>query len=132
MVHGTLMNHDHAGEIMDVAGWGVMDIATGEQSTVLKTLKVPVFTDLECKETFSHLAVIGKEQLCAGGVVGHDSCSGDSGGPLMKVFHIDNYPKYYLIGVVSFGAKYCGETDKPGVYIRVSYFVKWILDNIAP
>jgi secreted trypsin-like serine protease len=47
---------------------------------------------------------------------------GDSGGPLM--LPIEN--QYYLMGIVSYGPKICGEPGHPGVYTRVSYFVDWI------
>ena len=70
--------------------------------------------------------------MCVGGEIGKDSCGGDSGGPLMKVEVLDGPPKYYLIGIVSFGAKHCGESTTPAVYSRVSSYITWILDNVSP
>ena len=35
-----------------------------------------------------------------------------------------------LIGVVSWGSKYCGDPEKPGVYARVTYVLPWIKKNI--
>lgn len=74
---------------------------------------------------------IHDSQLCAGGVPDKDSCGGDSGGPLM-------YPgrargvgvRYVQRGIVSYGSKRCGVGGYPGVYTRVAYYMKWILDNI--
>lgn len=38
-------------------------------------------------------------------------------------------PKTYLVGVVSFGPTQCG-INKPGVYVSVPKFTKWILNTI--
>lgn len=70
--------------------------------------------------------------MCVGGIIGEDSCGGDSGGPLMKVEAVDGPPKYYFLGVVSFGAKHCGESSTPAVYSRIAEYLRWILDNMRP
>lgn len=113
-------------------------------------VQVPVWDNEECKQPYvNHTNVIDDRVLCAGlAMGGKDSCKvliifilylyqlidhiifnylfqGDSGGPLM--WHNEN--QYYLIGVVSYGYK-CGESDYPGIYTRVTYFVDWILDKI--
>ena len=47
--------------------------------------------------------------MCAGGTKGKDSCSGDSGGPLMAIDETNPFkPYYYLAGLVSFGPIECG------------------------
>lgn len=76
-------------------------------------------------------AMSEQEQMCVGGIIGEDSCGGDSGGPLMKVLS-DEGPRYYLIGIVSFGAKACGASRTPAIYSRVAAYTTWILDNIQP
>lgn len=56
-------------------------------------------------------------QICAGGEEGKDSCSGDSGGPLMAEDLSNRLNPYsYLVGVVSFGPRVCGTPGFPGVY----------------
>lgn len=73
---------------------------------------------------------MGNSQICAGGKKGIDTCKGDSGGPLV-------YPgkllglKFIQYGIVSFGVGKCSlETMNPGVYTKVTYFLKWILDEL--
>ena len=58
-----------------------------------------------------------------------DSCSGDSGGPLMVQEDEEN--KMYLRGVVSFGTRKCGK-GFPGVYTDISYYIDWIKRNLNP
>ena len=82
-----------------------------------------MFAQEECDKKWKNIEVIG-EQLCAGGVFGIDSCSGDSGGPLMV-------KRFYWIqeGVISFGNQ-CALEGWPGVYTRVSSYLGWIRQNI--
>lgn len=71
---------------------------------------------------------IGNTQICAGGAAGKDSCSGDSGGPLMSQ---EGEPlRGVLVGVVSYGPSNCGTEGFPGVYTFVGAFVNWILDTM--
>ncbi|XP_033226885.1 spaetzle-processing enzyme-like [Belonocnema kinseyi] len=116
----------------EVAGWGIYDINDPKPSVTLLTIKLPIVHLDKCRKSFKNYAEIGEGQMCVGGIVGHDSCGGDSGGPLMKVEALEGPPRYYLIGVVSFGAKHCGESDTPAVYTKISKYVTWILDNMLP
>ena len=54
-----------------------------------------------------------------------DTCSGDSGGPILCV---DPYQRnrWIFAGVTSFGADGCGADGLPGAYTVVSYYSKWI------
>ena len=61
---------------------------------------------------------------------GKDSCSGDSGGPLIARNGAE-YPMF-LRGIVSFGARKCGENGIPGVYINVASYLDWISTNMKP
>lgn len=56
--------------------------------------------------------------------------TGDSGGPLMRYDTQSNPPKWYLVGIVSFGPAQCGLANWPGIYTRVDHFVDWIISQI--
>ena len=65
--------------------------------------------------------------MCARGDSGTDSCSGDSGGPLMLQAGGEE-ARWFLTGVVSFGTNEC-DSSLPGVYTDISAFYPWILDT---
>lgn len=60
-----------------------------------------------------------------------DSCGGDSGGPMQKVENSAYGPRYFLIGIVSFGHTECGLESHPAIYTRVTAYLEWILDHIG-
>uniref|UniRef100_A0A2M4AL94 CLIP domain-containing serine protease n=2 Tax=Anopheles triannulatus TaxID=58253 RepID=A0A2M4AL94_9DIPT len=83
----------------------------------------PVFDQQECDTKWSTVPII-PQQLCAGGIFGIDSCTGDSGGPLMtqRLFWVQE-------GIVSFGNN-CALEGWPGIYTRVSAYMDWIRQQI--
>jgi len=125
---GDFRTKNFVNKRLTVAGFGLTE-AFGDSSTVLMKVQVPVIDQDTCRRTFQRQrAQIGPQQLCAGAEQGRDSCSGDSGGPLMASGEFG--PPWRLIGVVSFGVTRCGTKDVPGVYTRVSEYLDWILDHM--
>ncbi|CAK1583442.1 unnamed protein product [Parnassius mnemosyne] len=117
-------------EQVTVAGWGITEHNT--PSSVLLKVILPVHSGEMCRAYYGRNS---KEDttnniLCAG-VLGKDSCKGDSGGPLMLEGNYDNEFKFIQHGIVSYGPSQCG-SHFPGVYTNVSSFMKWILDTIKP
>ncbi|KAI1296729.1 Serine protease 29 [Halotydeus destructor] len=114
---------------MVVTGWGQTG-ETGPESNLLRKATVPILCNGVCTRAYCKLSDAGyaypkgmlDTQFCAGGN-GRDSCSGDSGGPMVWLNSDDG--KYYLFGAVSFG-KGCNERGYPGVYTRISSFLAWI------
>ena len=61
--------------------------------------------------------------LCAGNTTHEVSiCFGDSGGPLTHF----NGTRHVIVGVTSFVMGYCGSTEFPEGFARVSHVMDWI------
>lgn len=115
------------GNRLFVAGWGRTEYAN--KSPVKLKLEVPVKSLPSCRDTFRRANVnVRDRQICAGGEGGRDSCSGDSGGPLMHTASNDS-SQWYVEGIVSFGAR-CGTEGWPGIYTRVNRYLDWISTNV--
>ncbi|XP_030767624.1 phenoloxidase-activating factor 3-like [Sitophilus oryzae] len=106
-----------------VAGWGKTEY--GRNSNLKLKLEVPFTDKTSCASLFRTYNInIGNGQICAGGADGKDSCTGDSGGPLMRTFPNDQF-RWYIEGIVSFGMR-CGTEGWPAVYTRVAEYVAWV------
>ncbi|XP_026760585.2 CLIP domain-containing serine protease HP8-like [Galleria mellonella] len=124
-----LRDKNLVGVSAEVAGWGATE--DGLQSPVLLNVELPILHNQDCVDAYNGSIRIYDSQLCAGGVPDKDSCGGDSGGPLI-------YPgitgklglRYVQRGIVSYGTKRCGIGGYPGVYTKISSYMKWILDNM--
>ena len=94
----------------------------------VKWVRVPVMTNEKCR-LFNGEETITDDMICAGypGKGIKDACQGDSGGPLVCQGKDGGA---VITGVVSFGHK-CGAKNHPGVYARVTHFLKWIKDNMV-
>ncbi|CAH0397854.1 unnamed protein product [Chilo suppressalis] len=100
-----------------IAGWGRNGRykSNTKQSTV-----VNLIPQGQCRDSYPNL---NRNQMCAAGYTGEDTCKGDSGGPLMMQYN----GKYYLSGVVS-GKRAdapCG-TSVPSLYTNVYKYLQWI------
>ncbi|XP_072122076.1 plasminogen [Mobula birostris] len=104
-----------------VTGWGDTQGTGG--AGVLKEAGFPVFENKVCNRPEYLNGRVKNSELCAGNVDGGvDSCQGDSGGPLVCP---DAQGRYILQGVTSWGLG-CAMQMKPGVYVRISFFIDWI------
>ncbi|XP_062713045.1 CLIP domain-containing serine protease B4 [Aedes albopictus] len=107
------------------AGWGRTE--SGANSNVKLKVQLVVNDLQSCSNGYRPRGVVLRDtQLCAGGMRGQDTCSGDSGGPLTKLDKASNY----LYGIVSFGSSKCGVKDFPGIYTAVSKYVDWIESHL--
>ncbi|TSK22608.1 Neurotrypsin [Bagarius yarrelli] len=103
-----------------ITGWGVTD---SEYSRTLLQAWLPLLPSWKCKKRYG--SRFTGRMLCAGSLSNHrrvDSCQGDSGGPLVCQ---GEGGRWTLTGVISWGHG-CGNPSYPGVYTRVSRFLKWI------
>uniref|UniRef100_A0A146LZH1 Serine protease snake n=2 Tax=Lygus hesperus TaxID=30085 RepID=A0A146LZH1_LYGHE len=115
-------------------GWGKLNHGSAKLNThLLRKVGLNIVENEECEEAYNKGLFsegIKDTQLCAGDSVGHDTCPGDSGGPL-QVHLKDPYCMYSLIGIISGGSGKCG-SGLPGIYTRVSKYVSWIEENVWP
>jgi secreted trypsin-like serine protease len=124
------------GKLARVLGWGgtfypgVSGVNTPDE---LHEVDVPVVDDDDCDLSYPSDYLLGDFEpltmVCAGTEEGgKDSCSGDSGGPLM----VPNAAgTFVLIGVVSWGGG-CAYPTQYGVYGRVAdtFLRSWIERNL--
>nr|XP_032522492.1 venom protease-like [Danaus plexippus plexippus] len=112
-----------------LAGWGNID-NRGASSSHLLYVELPVVNNSVC-ETAYESRVIDERVMCVGSIF-KDSCSGDSGGPLMdNIINKTTFrTHFYQTGVVSYGHTKCGEANFPGVYSSLAYFLPWIRENV--
>ncbi|XP_050305676.1 venom protease-like [Anthonomus grandis grandis] len=122
-------------------GWGRTEYA-GDESTELLRVVLELYNQTWCNRVFKRETgsdklrngIVDEQMICAGHSSEiRDTCQGDSGGPLQAYRTGENMSCMYdIIGITSFG-KACGlAVNIPGVYTRVSNYLKWIEDNVWP
>lgn len=114
-----------AGTMVNVAGWGALcENNECEEAPSLRAVTLPVVSNALCNANNGGGVTAG--MMCAGFVDGgRDSCQGDSGGPASLSLSTGNV----LVAVVSRGQG-CGRPNQPGIYSRVAYYRRWIVDTI--
>lgn len=141
------LDKSYVSQNVEIAGWGITDSDTMQESDTLLYVTLPVRDLCACNESMPALE-IDSNQFCVGLETGEDSCTGDSGGPMMRIERINEIKKYYVLGkqlvlnirifnntpwlfsgVVSVGKSYCG--DGPAIYTNVIMYNEWILKTIA-
>nr|XP_048278159.1 serine protease 52-like isoform X1 [Myodes glareolus] len=111
-----------------VTGWGITNTSlVNIQPSKLHKVDVELLRWDQC----GHLMpLVTKNVLCAAAQdAGKDACQGDSGGPLVCNKN-RNRTTWYQLGIVSWGTG-CGRKDIPGVYTKVSHYLKWIRKKTA-
>ncbi|KAL7821490.1 serine endopeptidase [Trichoderma aethiopicum] len=114
-----------AGSTVTTAGWGTTSENSNSIPSRLNKVSVPVVSRSTCQSDYRSQGLsVTNNMFCAGLTQGgKDSCSGDSGGPIVDANGV-------LQGVVSWGIG-CAEAGFPGVYTRIGNFVNYINQNLA-
>ncbi|GAB0093216.1 Peptidase S1 domain-containing protein [Sergentomyia squamirostris] len=108
-----------------IIGWGKRRDQDDAGTTVLHEAEVPIITNEECKAVY-HDYTITKNMFCAGHKKGRiDSCSGDSGGPILCRDYTKVSQPWTIYGITSFGDG-CGKRNKFGIYTKILNYVDWI------
>jgi len=117
-----------------VAGWG-KDSSNGNFQFIQHKVDLALVDNQSC-ETKLKTALnnrkrgtgdrfqLSSSEICAGGEVGKDACTGDGGSPLVCQAKSG---RWTVVGLVTWGVG-CA-SYLPGVYARVSHFKRWIDSN---
>uniref|UniRef100_A0A1A7XP47 Peptidase S1 domain-containing protein n=1 Tax=Iconisemion striatum TaxID=60296 RepID=A0A1A7XP47_9TELE len=105
-----------------ITGWGDIkkDVPLPDPQA-LQQLKIPILAQSECTASYPEVT---DKVLCAGDPAGgKDACKGDYGGPLV----CRAGGGFVQVGIMSYGnPSGCGVPGRPGVYTRVSKYLKFI------
>jgi len=107
-----------------VIGFGNTAIEFGkfEPANILQKLDVDYVENTKCDNQWSRRHIENNlltTHICATGLeIGTGTCKGDSGGPLMRLFDIDE-DRWELVGITSFGVDRCGNIDLPLGFTRI-------------
>ncbi|XP_012060148.1 PREDICTED: LOW QUALITY PROTEIN: uncharacterized protein LOC105623362 [Atta cephalotes] len=106
-----------------ISGFGSIETGKTTQSKDLRYGWVPLLDQSICRASYVYgEGAISDGMMCAGYLdEGIDTCDGDSGGPL-ACYHNGAFNLY---GITSWG-QHCGKANRPGVYVRVAYYRRWI------
>jgi len=117
-----------------VAGWG-KDEVDGQFQFIQRKVSLPLVPSSSCNSALKRALnnqrrgvgdrfQLDASEICAGGEVGKDACTGDGGSPLVCQAQSG---RWTVVGLVTWGVGCASET--PGVYARISYFRNWINAN---
>ena len=107
-----------------IAGYG----KTETTSNAANSATVAILSQTECERAYGDF-FSSNEQFCAGfSDGGVDSCSADTGGPLVTV---DMNGVRELAGIFVFGQGCNKGSNAPGVYLNLRPYTGWIYDTIA-
>ncbi|XP_014289643.1 phenoloxidase-activating factor 2 [Halyomorpha halys] len=116
------------------SGWGKDQFGQkGTYQVILKKIDLPIVPKDHCitllrKTRLGPYFRLHDSFICAGGIVGKDTCKGDGGSPL--VCPVEGKPGIYEVaGLVAWGIG-CGDVT-PGVYAGVAYARPWIDQTMA-
>ncbi|XP_028142501.1 uncharacterized protein LOC114336349 isoform X1 [Diabrotica virgifera virgifera] len=109
-----------------ISGFGSIKSGVSAYSHNLLSAWITTYSDDICKMPHVYGDVLTNGMFCAGSMDGAmDACDGDSGGPLACL----DQGVFTLYGITSWGM-HCGYANKPGVYVKVGHYRKWIDDTI--
>ncbi|XP_073840970.1 seminase-like [Musca autumnalis] len=111
------------GELVQISGWGYTSETNRQPSNQVRTANVRVVARSECAQAYGGQATLTGSMFCATIPGQKDSCSGDSGGPVIY--------RGQVCGIVSWGFG-CARAEYPGVYtnvasLRVSAYIRSIV-----
>lgn len=130
----TSLNQFETGAQCVISGWGASEWSQAQANhpKCLMFGNIRIIDENDCRTTFATKRYDSNIMMCGSGITGSaessvDACQGDSGGPM--VCGPAGGPST-LFGVTSWGIR-CGDSEYPGVYTRLSAFMKWIYRKVV-
>ncbi|XP_043823580.1 transmembrane protease serine 12-like [Dromiciops gliroides] len=106
-----------------ISGWGRRK-EEGTITSLLQEAEVHFLPWDTCNAVGSYSGRVPNTSFCAGESYGSvDTCTGDSGGPLMCYFPENE--RFFLMGIASAGVDY-GRPLFPGIYTEVRLYETWM------
>uniref|UniRef100_A0A1I8MGV2 Peptidase S1 domain-containing protein n=1 Tax=Musca domestica TaxID=7370 RepID=A0A1I8MGV2_MUSDO len=99
------------GAFVQISGWGYTSETNRQPSDQVRSATVRVVSRAECSQAYEGQATLTSSMFCATIPGQRDSCSGDSGGPVVY--------NGQVCGIVSWGFG-CARPEFPGVYTNVA------------
>lgn len=143
MAVNTDIDGPSPGQFLRASGYGYISqdwVGDPGQPRELRRVDIPLISTRDCVDALKAVGAAsageslrGTVQLCAGydaGDCGGDTCTGDSGGPVVAQLASDD-GRFVQIGVTSAGIG-CGRPRYPGIYTRVAPFVNWMESVTGP
>jgi secreted trypsin-like serine protease len=125
------------GQELYVMGWGKPSLdAYEERSDYLQQAEVYYIENEYCRTFKSSDGETLDDRvfditLCAGDFDElDDSCTGDSGGPIVIRGNTNSSAADVQVGITSYGFG-CANPELPGIYARTSYVADWIVQNVC-
>ncbi|MDF1584662.1 MAG: serine protease [Methyloprofundus sp.] len=122
-------NQDASGKLAMALGWGIA-IADDDFPVFpldLRQVALPLISNAVCAARMGE--GVSADMLCAGDGLGlRDTCSGDSGGPLI-VFDTESR-SWRQVGITSWGFG-CAQFGTYGVYTRIKHYAAFISSAIC-
>ncbi|KAF6211450.1 hypothetical protein GE061_011962 [Apolygus lucorum] len=116
-----------AHQLCTILGWGKRGNGDSYGTDLLHEAQVPIVSTAACSRVYEP-QIVTSNMFCAGYRKGRrDTCSGDSGGPLLCG---DDLDRWTVFGITSFGEG-CGKKGKFGIYTRLPNYVRWIQSVIG-
>lgn len=109
-------------------GWNKFyETNSSDYPKILQMTKVLIISHSIClSKLYKYESNLQDTNLCTEPLTNDvDNCASDSGGPLVQNVN----GEYVLIGILSWGQKQCAQSVFPTVYVKVSSFITWIVQN---
>ncbi|XP_007980545.3 hepatocyte growth factor isoform X2 [Chlorocebus sabaeus] len=103
-----------------VYGWGYTGLINYDG--LLRVAHLYIMGNEKCSQHHRGKVTLNESEICAGAEkIGSGPCEGDYGGPLV----CEQHKMRMVLGVIVPG-RGCAIPNRPGIFVRVAYYAKWI------